>query len=472
MQTSISKREFLRKGTLLSLGTGASMLGAGTLAQAQTADYRALVCVFLYGGNDGNNSVIPIDPTSYQQYANVRQNLAIALDDIVPLNASLGLHPSLAPLAASFEQDRLAIINNVGPLSRPMTQAQYFDWRDSHDATRVPDSLFSHHEQQIMWENGFSSASLRTGWGGRLIDQADPGKQVFSFNSNSRFGAGTLNKEMVIPTPGRRLGLEGFASNRFGDSRMAALQALVQASGNNQLHQAMSASQQQAFTVSAELGPLLEQQPSGGNPDPDNPDISAAFNDLTGDYDNHFSRQLYQVAKMIRNRSVVGGHRHIYFVTLGGFDTHSDQLGEHARLLSILGSGLSAFDQAMVTLGTSEMVTAFSESDFGRTLKPNDSAGTDHGWGNMHFVLGGAVAGGQSYGNYPAQVLGGPDDAGQKVWEHQGRWIPQFSVDQYVATLAQWFAPEISAQLETILPNLSRFSQQDLGFMMSPAQSG
>ncbi len=472
MFTSSSKRVFLRNSALLSLGTGASMLGAGNLALAQTADYRALVCVFLYGGNDGNNSVIPIDNASYQQYSNIRQNLAISLDDIEPLNASLGLHPSLTPLAASFAQDRLAVINNVGPLSRPMTQAQYFDWRDSHDSTQVPDSLFSHHEQQIMWENGFSSASLRTGWGGRLIDQAAPGKQVFSFNSNSRFGAGSLNREMVIPTPGQRLGLEGFSANRFGNSRMAALQALVQASDSNQLHQAMATSQQQAFTVSAELGPLLEQQPSGGNADPDNPDISAAFTDLTGDHDNYFSRQLYQVAKMIRNRSVVGGNRHVFFVTLGGFDTHSNQLGEHARLLTILGNGLAAFDQAMVALDTSELVTTFTESDFGRTLKPNDSAGTDHGWGNMHFVLGGAVAGGQSYGDYPEQELGGPDDAGQRSWEHQGRWIPQFSVDQYVGTLAQWFAPEISANLTTVLPNLSRFDQQDLGFMATPAQSG
>ena len=471
MQKLKSRREFLRSGALLSIGSGVSMFGATKMAQAQSADYRALVCVFLYGGNDGNNSVIPIGAQPYQEYAGVRQDLAIDLADIVPLNQDIGLHPALTPLTAAFEEQRLAVINNVGPLSRPMTQAQYFDWRASSDSTLVPESLFSHHEQQIMWQNAFSSAELRTGWGGRLIDQAAPGKQVFSFNSNSRFGAGELNKEMVIPSPGQSLGLEGFASNRFGDSRMAALQALVQATDPNILHQAMATSQQQAFNVSAELGPLLEQQPQGGAPDTNNPEVSEAFNHLTGDNASYFSRQLYQVAKMISHRNVVGGNRHIYFVTLGGFDTHSNQLGRHASLLGELGNGLAAFDRAMVALNTTQAVTAFTESDFGRTLKPNDSGGTDHGWGNMHFVMGGSVAGGTSYGDYPAAVLGGPNDAGERTWEHQGRWIPQFSVDQYVATLAQWFAPEIAAQLGTVLPNLSRFDQQDIGFMAGAAQS-
>jgi uncharacterized protein (DUF1501 family) len=174
---------------------------------------------------------------------------------------------------------------------------------------------------------------------------------------------------------------------------------------------------------------------------------------------------------MIRHRNVVGGNRHIYFVTLGGFDTHSNQLGEHARLLTELGNGLAAFDRAMVALDSAQAVTTFTESDFGRTLKPNDSAGTDHGWGNTHFVMGGAVAGGTSYGERPVPVLGGPNDAGQNPWEQQGRWIPQFSVDQYVATLAQWFAPEIAANLGDVLPNLHRFDQQDIGFMANAAQS-
>ena len=454
----------------VALGSGASLMGMN-LAQAQSADYRALVCVFLYGGNDGHNMVPPYASSAHAQYSAVRQQLAIARQDIVPLDADIGLHPGMAALKDVWDDQRLAVINNVGPLARPMSQAEYFDWRNQDDISLVPESLFSHHEQQILWENATASADVRTGWGGRLTE-AMGSNPVYSFNSNSRFGAGPLTQEMVIPRPGQQLGLQGFGNNQFADARLAALQALVSGQSTSVLHQRFAESQEAAFDVSAQLGPLLEQEPENGNPDSNNPEISNAFGNLDGVMDNYFAAQLYQVAKMISRRDVVGGNRHVYFVTLGGFDTHSDQMGPHAGLMETLGNGLAAFDAAMQALNLGQQVTLFTESDFGRTFKPNSSAGTDHAWGNMHLVMGGQVNGGQAFGDYPSMQLGGPDDAGERSWELHGRWIPQYSVDQYVATLAGWLAPEAVAQFGTVLPNLARFSETNLGFVGGSAQSG
>ncbi len=444
------------------LAAGASL--TGTAAQAATGDYRALVCVFLYGGNDGHNMLPPVAASAYGRYAQVRGALAIPAASIVALDADIGLHPAMAPMADIWQEGRLAVVNNVGPLSRPTTREDYFAWKESSDNSLVPDSLFSHEDQQYLWENATSDAMVRTGWGGRLMEAVSSGAPVYSFGGNSRFGTGTRINEMVLPHPGTSLGLQGFYPDRFSDARMNALMALVAAGSENRLHAALTDSQQRAFEASSRLGPMLEQGPKNGA-DPANPEIASAFGNLSGEMANPLARQLYQVAKMIKNRAIAGSSRQVFVVQLGGFDHHANQLSQHAGLLANLGSSLAAFDRALTAMGMNESVTTFTQSDFGRTLKPNKSAGTDHAWGNMQLVMGGSVRGGRQYGVYPSLELGGPDDAGRQSWEHQGRWIPGISVDQYAATLVQWFAPQSGATLARILPNLSRFPIADLGFM-------
>ena len=458
------RREFLaRAGALLPLAPGVAMMRAGD-AHAQAGGYRALVCVFLYGGNDGINTIPPVEAAAYARYSAVRGAVAIPRANIVALNATHGLHPNLASLRPIWDEGRLALIFNAGPLARPMTRDQYLQWRGTNDAARVPESLFSHSDQQNLWQNADSRTLTSTGWGGRLADRiaASP---VMSFAGTTRYGAGTQTQELVLPGPGSALGLNGYWNGRQPNARRAALDALVASASVSTLQASLAAQDRGAFDTANRLGAILAQQPASGGADPANPEISAAFANLAGDNASGLSRQLYQVAKMIKNRATVGGGRHLFVVSLGGFDTHAGQLGAHAALMTQLGAALASFHAATKALGVAGQVTTFTESDFGRTFKPNATAGTDHAWGNEHLVIGGAVRGGTSYGTYPSLVLGGPDDAGAAAWEQQGRWIPSISVDQYAATLAAWFAPELVPQFGSIFPNLANFTLTDLGFL-------
>lgn len=455
----MNRRQFLhRLGVALPLGSGALVAPA----QAQASGYRALVCVFLYGGNDGINTVPPADDAGWQRYASVRGNTALTRSSVVQLNATHGLHPGLAPLKSIWDAGKLALIFNVGPLARPTTQQDYLAWRGRNDPTLIPESLFSHSDQQILWQNAASVTSLVSGWGGRLNDLGG-GPSVFSFSGSSRFGAGQASQELVLPGPGSSLGLNGYWNGRQPNARRAALESLVGASSDNLLQSRLSGLQRSAFETAQRLGPILQQTPGSLGPDPANPEISAAFNHFQGDAGSSLARQLYQVAKFIKNRSVLGGNRHVFFVGLGGFDHHANLLGAHAGLMAQLGAALAAFHTATVSLGVANEVTTFTESDFGRTFKPNATAGVDHAWGNQQLVIGGSVLGGKSYGTYPSLLLGGPDDAGVSSWEQQGRWIPSVSVEQYAATLANWFSP--GSATTAVFPNLANFPVRDLGFM-------
>lgn len=461
----MSRRSFLKSlPSMLSLGAGSALWQSGG-AQAQSNDYRALVCVFLYGGNDGLNMIPPVDNAAYARYASVRKDVALAQGDIVALNGSYGLHPNLAALKPIWTEQKLALIFNAGPLARPLTQQNYFDWRDANDSTKVPESLFSHADQQAQWETATASKVARAGWGGRLMEALQGASPVLSFSGNSRFGSGALTQSLVLPGPGSTFDLNGYWNGSQPDARRASLNSLVASNAGNQLQAVFAGMQKSAFDAGTRLSGLLSQAPANGNSDSANPELSSAFGNLSGAMATGLAKQLYQVAKMIKNRATVGGNRHLYFVSLGGFDNHDNQLAQHAGLMATLGNGLSAFYNGMKAIGMQDAVTTFTESDFGRTFKPNSSGGTDHAWGNEHLVIGGAVQGAQTYGTYPSLVLGGPDDAGKNVWEQQGRWIPSLSVDQYAGTLAKWFAPEISSRLTTIFPNLANFPVTDLGFM-------
>lgn len=456
----------------------AGALGLGTLAalaplrRARAADFKALVCVFLYGGNDGMNTVVPMDATRYADYARVRAGLALPQASLGRLGTSdFGLHPALAALTPLFADGRLAVQFNVGPLHAPLTKAQYR--ADAGKTVLTPPSLFSHSDQQVLWESASTDAQSRTGWGGRSAQALGLASPVISVGGNGHFGLSELAAPLVLPGPGDGFGAAGLAAADLAWKpnalKLDAVQALSAQASDTELAGAFQKQQRDGMALAEQLGPLIKRKPGDAA---GNAAIDAAFAPLIagGNVSTGIGRQLYQAAKLLDVRATLGGNRQIYFAQLGGFDTHGGQIGAdvlsgtHAGLLKQLGDALACFQAALTALGLAESVTTFTQSDFGRTFKPNNSNGTDHAWGNHHLVLGGAVKGG-FYGSYPALALGGPDDVGVDAWEQQGRWIPTSSVDQYAATLLGWMGASDS-QLDTILPNLANFgSARSLGFV-------
>ena len=458
MKTScvISRRAFLRQAAALSsagLASRFDFINAIGSANAQAAsDYKALVCVFLFGGNDGNNTVIPLDSTGYAQYATARpiaSGIQLAQGSLLPIQPvntgmPLGLHPALAQVQALFKQNKAAVLANVGTLLAPTSQAQY-------NAGQRPLSLYSHSDQQAQWQSSISNNAAGTGWGGRLADSvaaynAGSGFPVVtSLDGTVLFTTGTTSVPLSIPVTGA-FALAGFNGTAASNARMAALTQLQASDTGNVFAAGANAIGSQALKLSATVNPILSNSNSA---------IASLFAGLS----TNTSKQLYQVAKMIEARASTGAKRQIFFVQLGSFDTHNDQINRQQNLFAELDPALKAFYDATVALGVGNQVTTFTLSDFGRTLQPASGGGTDHAWGSHHFILGDAVKGGNLYGHYPQLVLGGPNDA-----EKEGRWIPTTSVDQYGATLAKWFgvAP---GQLAAVFPNLGQFATSDLGFL-------
>ena len=465
--TPVSRRRLMAGA--LGLGT----LGAlAPLRSALAADFKALVCVFLYGGNDGMNTVVPMDATRYGDYARVRAGLALPQASLGRLgNTDFGLHPALAALNPLYAAGRLAVQFNVGPLYAPLTKAQYR--ADAGKTALTPPSLFSHSDQQVLWESASTDAQSRTGWGGRSAQALALASPVISVGGNGHFGLSELAVPLVLPGPGDGFGAAGLGAADIGWKpnalKLDAIKALAAQTSDTDLANAFQRQQQSAMALSEQLGPLVKRKPGEAG---SNAAIDNAFAPLiaNGNVSTRLGRQLYQAAKLLDVRATLGGNRQIYFAQLGGFDTHGNQAGSdivsgtHAALLKELGDALACFQAALTALGLAESVTTFTQSDFGRTFKPNNSGGTDHAWGNHHLVLGGAVRGGL-YGSYPTLALGGPDDVGVDAWEQQGRWIPTRSVDQYAATLLGWMGAT-NAQLDQILPNLTNFgSARSLGFL-------
>ncbi|WP_374661646.1 DUF1501 domain-containing protein [Inhella sp.] len=462
----------LNRRRLLAASLGLGALGAlGTLLparRAQAEDYKALVCVFLYGGNDGMNCLVPLDAERQASYQATRGALALPSSSLLRLGTTdFGLHPSLAPLAPLHA--RLAWLMNVGPLVAPLSKAEYL--AANGRGPGVPGSLFSHSDQQTLWEAGNSDLQSRSGWGGRAAQLLQLSNPVVSVGGNGRFGLSTAAVPLVLPGPGDHFG--AYALQDYGwqplIARKAALQALYQGAGDSPLQGAFQAQQREAFLMSDRLRELVALEPGDA---PALAAIDAAFAPLVqnGQIASPLGRQLYQVAKLVHGRAALPGSRQLFFAQQGGYDTHQGQIGgtalqgTHAQLLAGLGQAVACFDAAMQAIGMGQAVTLFTQSDFGRTFAPNASSGTDHAWGNLQFVLGGAVRGGL-HGRYPTLALGGPDDVGVHDWERQGRWLPSQSVDQYAATLLRWFGAG-EAQLDAVLPNLANFgSSRDLGFM-------
>ncbi len=469
---SSHRRLFLGRGAALSTAFGT--LGAGGLGNlmlatqaARASDYKALVCVFLYGGNDGLNTIVPTDDTRYAQYAAVRAGLALPRSNLSALTGSdYGLHPALSALTSVWDVGQLAPVFNVGPLHEALTQTQYLG--AAKNSAALPEKLFSHSDQQTLWETATAAANTaqsRTGWGGRACDVLGTANPVIALGSNGRFGLSAAQSALVLPGPGAIFGAHGLQAQDMSSAahaaRKNALDALYAEAQDVSAADVFNQMQRDAFAVSQRLAALVQTNPGDANAIAA---IDAAFAPLTanGKINSDLGAQLYQVAKLIQANATVRGNRQIFFVQLDGFDTHANQVstsptsGRHAALLQELGNAMAAFQAAMNGLGVSDAVTTFTQSDFGRTFLPNQSAGTDHGWGNQHLMMGGAVHGKTTYGSYPQLVLGGLDDVGTQSWERQGRWIPTTSVDQYAATLLRWFGAS-EGQLDSVLPNLPNF---------------
>jgi uncharacterized protein (DUF1501 family) len=449
----ILRRNFLKGlGAITAANTfpGLSLMNA--YAQAAN-DYKALVCVFLYGGNDGNNMVVPVQTAEYSAYAQGRGagagGLALAQGSLVQLaqagGARFGLHANLAPLQQVWANGDMAVLLNAGPLVQPVTRAQY----RANRSTR-PANLFSHDDQQEQMQTAIPNNQASIGWGGRLGDRVvalNAGSTVpmnISVGGNDVFLKGQSVPAYSVPAGGQ-FGLNGFNNTAQANARRAALQQLFALDRQNDMVRSAADVISGAVNASTALNTVINNNASLATP---------AFQNLnTG-----LSRQLFTVAKMIEGRTQLGLSRQVFFAQAGGYDNHQNQIADQGGRFNELGPALRAFYNAIVALGVQNQVTLFTLSDFGRTLRVNDG-GSDHAWGNHHLIIGGAVQGGATYGAFPNQALGGPDDT-----DSDGRWIPTTAVDQYAATLAKWFGVP-DADIPAVVPNIARFPTRDLGFM-------
>lgn len=453
--SNASRRAFLQRAATLSMAGSAmpwalSLSAMAEAAAATATDYKALVCVFLYGGNDYANTVVPYDQASYNAQYALRGNLQIDRATLTPnlLNPTTplaggrqyALAPGLDPLAALFNAGRMAVLLNVGTLVQPTTLAQY-----QARSVPLPPKLFSHNDQQSYWQAS-SPEGATSGWGGRIGDLFASGNGNATFTSigvsgNAVYLAGRSAVEYQI-TPQGAVPVNGIKSPLFGSAMASTvLQGLMSNPRSHQFENEYVRVCKRSLDANAQLGSALAS-------------VSLSTPFPTG---NSLADQLKMVARLIAVRGALGAKRQVFFVSIGGFDTHDSLLKVHPGLMASVGSAMAAFYQATVELGVSSQVTSFTASDFGRTLISNND-GSDHGWGSMHFVLGDAVKGAAYYGRAPVIANGGPDDVGQ------GRLLPGLSVDQYGSTLASWFGVAPS-DLQTVLPNLGNYSDRNLGFV-------
>jgi len=504
-----TRRSFIRQGICAALGTAAMTNAIRDLrfinsAVAQSVgsitDYKALICIFLQGGNDSNNLIIPTIPAEWQNYATIRTPVlaipntdggpatALALNDLTQDGHTYGIHPAAPELQSLFNNGTLAVVFNVGTLVYPVTKAQYLA-----NSVALPPQLFSHADQQVQWQTSIPDRPPTTGWGGRcadLLDTYNPKNgsndllsMCISLAGTNTFEVGATVQQYSISSSGvvalnsalgpssartaqqanlnNLLGIDAVQQNMLVENYALALEhALASGSGlTTTINTSPMASYWSAF-------PTKVTVPNGG-----------------GTFTSSLLAQLKMVAQVIEAGYRPGGmgmKRQVFFVQVGGYDLHTGQtsnagssttnnakviIGAQASLFAELSQSINALNNAMLQIGAQygdaafpQRVTAFTSSDFGRTL-PSNSQGSDHGWGSHHLVFGGAVQGQRTYGNFPALVVGGPDDTST------GRWIPTTAVDQYAATLANWFGVD-GTNMSTVFPNLGRFASSNLGFIV------
>ncbi len=455
MTLKTSRREFLRQGSALALAGSAApfalnLASIGAASAQTTGGYKALVCVFLYGGNDAHNTVVPFSMPAYTTYSATRGSLALQPAQLTPLTPmlpgglQLGLPNELAPLATLFETQRCAIVANVGPLLQPINRTTFLN-----NSVPKPAKLFSHNDQQSTWQASAPEGATY-GWGGRIGDllAAQNGTATFTtinLTGNAVFLSGQqIQPYQLDPTLGA-IPFNGVVGNSlYGSSAgNTALRNILTRSHASLMQNELGKFNQRSIDSQAAVSAAIATPIS-----PAPPTLPA---------NNQLAQQLQMVARMIYARSALGAARQVFLVSMGGYDTHANQTATHPGLLTQLAQAIAWWQTTIDQIGIANDVTLFTASDFGRALTPN-SEGSDHGWGAHHFVVGGAVNGRQVYGAYPDLMTNASTDAGN------GRLIPTTSVEQYAATMAKWMGVT-PANLPVILPNLVNFSQQDLGFM-------
>jgi uncharacterized protein (DUF1501 family) len=437
-----------------------NLAAIGEAAAFDTSDYKALVCIFMYGGNDYANTVVPFDPTNYALYHQIRAGsggeaaagIALARADLAATaltpsggqvltdNLQYALAPQLSGLKTLFDAGKLAVQLNVGPLIQPTTLAQYQN--TNRVANPLPPKLFSHNDQQSVWQSDGSEGST-TGWGGKLGDIA------LSSNSNSSNALLTC-----ISASGNAVFVAGRDALQYqispgGAIKINALNGGLRDAVNALITRDSSHVLEKEYAVVTRRSMALEGVVNGALAP-----VTLATDFGTG---NPLASQLKIVARLIGAGAALNMRRQVFFVSLGGFDNHNLLMQDHPNLMQRLNDAMSALYAATVELGMANRVTTFTASDFGRTLSSN-ADGSDHGWGSHQFVMGGAVNGGKFYGTAPSVSVFSNDQVGQ------GRLLPSTAVDQFAATLARWFGCSAS-ELPGILPNIGHFTNTNLGFV-------
>ena len=448
-----NRRKFLQLGCKTIAAAGLAATTSARLSHANSSapgdEYRALVCINLQVGNKGYNMLVARSGAAYQEYANDRGHLAIKSDDLIaidPLSANttlVGLHPNMASLKPIFNQGHLGFQANVGTLVEPVDAEEV-----RNKTAKLPQQLFSHHDQTRQWQQLDHFSDAYSGWGARATDllanhQANPNLTAISLSGSNDWLNGGEQSPFNVSANGINgySGMDKLDSNWQEPRRQAFLQLLHQRY-SNLFAQEYADLQARALVLSSNVGAALNKLGDLQTPVPE---------------DNKLAAQLAMVAKLIAIKDEFRMTRQLYYVNLGGFDTHDNQLKEQPELFSKLSAALAFFHEALGEIGQLNNVTSFTTSDFGRTVTSNGD-GTDHGWGNHHIVMGGSVAGADIYGTMPRIAVDGPDDA------RNGRIVPTTAASQYAATSLRWLGMN-ETELDTLLPTLRNFNQRDLGFL-------
>ena len=455
-----SRRQFLKTSSLLSIAGAASpfALNLAAISAAAAAEalpgYKAIVCLFFYGGNDHTNTFIPYDPASYGEYNASRASIAIPRDAALAANATgpvasqggreFAFHPALTAFKTHWDAGRLAVVANVGPLIVPTTKAQY-----QNRSVPLPPKLFSHNDQQAVWQaHRPIGEGANIGWGGRIGDllESQNANTLFtciSAGGNSVFlsGANALQYQVGSSGPSAITSISGTIYGSQGATASTAYRSLITGTSQNLFENELGVVTNRSIAANQQLSGALP-------PASTLPGIPA---------NNSLASQLSVVARIIAARTTLGSSRQVFLVSIGGFDSHDILLVQHAQQLALVNAAVGAFYSWLVQLGVENDVTLFTASDFGRTLTSNGD-GSDHGWGSHHFVLGGSVTGREVYGTFSPTVFGSGVDIGQ------GNLLPGISVDQYAANFARWLGVS-STDLPLVLPNIVNFAALNPGFL-------
>lgn len=440
---TLSRRDFGRLLAGASATAALAQIGVSA-AIADTSSYRAMVGVFLFGGNDAWNMVIPADER-YADYAAKRASIAVKQDALVPLTGTaFGLHPAMASLKSAWDEGALSVVLNTGTLFQPLTKTIYQSRPDLR-----PLNLMSHEDQQNEWQGMRMREKNLDGFMGRILDRAEAAEipPLVSIAGSQLALLGSRKSPLILPSSGgvSRNGYNAASTDAAVVARQQALNTFSDASAFGAVTDFTGRGMSSAYAQAATANAIITSTTSTVDQYFKNPTTGATLT-------SEISRQLLRAARMIEARNTLGHAKQTFFVSQGGYDTHNGQAASHNSLYADLAMALAGFYNAMKALGVANNVTAFTMSDFGRVYKPNANAGTDHAWGSNHLVLGAALAKGKVHGRYPDTTYGGAEDA-----YNDGRWIPSIAVEEYVGAIAQWYGVS-PADMPYVFPNWSTWN--------------